>query len=327
MPDSCGLTLIGIYFFGAGLGFLIGDAERRAAAQRRMAVLASLGASCATASLINPNGWKLYAYIIEFLRLPKLVGFVNEFRSPNFHSNGMHGFLLILLALALILIITQARLGWTEILLIGWASYAALRWSRNVPIFAIIVTPILAWHLSSWLRPAHDSTFLACYRNLCRNVNEIDARADGRWLAAVAVAMLVLVMAKPRLVNGAPLLETGLLTNRFPVAAVQFLQQHPAAVQGEMFNDYGWGGYFILALPDHKVFVDARNDFYGAELIQDFVTVNHANPGWDGVLQKYHVGWTILPRAHPLNQLLVLSKDWSLSYTDEVATIYSRRVE
>ena len=322
-----GLTLIGIYFLGSGLGFLTRNAEQRAIAQRRMVVLALLGVSCAVAALVNPNGWKLYAYIIEFLRLPKLVGFVNEFRSPSFHSNAMRGFLLILLVLALILIVTHARLGWTEMLLIGWSGYAALCWARNVPIFAIVVTPILAWHLNSWLRRLQNSALLTRYRNLCGNVNEIDGRADGRWLAVAAVAILILVMAKPRLAGGEPILETGLLTNRFPVAAVQFLQQNPTAVHGEMFNDYGWGGYFILALPDHKVFVDARNDFYGAELIQDFVTVNRANPGWDGVLQKYHVGWTILPRAHPLNQLLALRKDWSLSYTDEVATIYSHRTE
>jgi hypothetical protein len=139
--------------------------------------------------------------------------------------------------------------------------------------------------------------------------------------------MLMLVMAKPRLVGGQPILATELLTNRFPVAAVQFLQQDPAVVHGEMFNDYGWGGYLALALPSHKVFVDGRNDFYGPELIQDFDTVNRAHTGWEDVLRKYKVDWTILPRAHPLNELLALHKEWSLSYTDEVAAIYSRRAQ
>ena len=322
-----GLTLIGIYFAGAGIVSLAGDTELRAASRRRMAVLALLGVSCAVASLVNPNGWKLHTYILEFVRLPKLLSVVNEFRSPNFHSNSVRGFVLMLLVVAFVLLVTRARLGWTEILLVGWTGYAALLWARNAPIFAIVVTPILAWHLSSWLRGLPDSALVARYRNLCGNVTEINGRADGRWLAVLAVAMLVLAMAKPRMVGGEPILTTELLTNRFPVTAVQFLRQNPGAVHGEMFNDYSWGGYFILALPERKVFVDGRADFYGLELIQDFVTVNHANPGWDDVLQKYKVGWTILPRAHPLNELLALRKDWRLSYTDDVTAIYSHHLE
>jgi len=50
-----------------------------------------------------------------------------------------------------------------------------------------------------------------------------------------------------------------------PSPPCNFLRQNPAAVHGEMFNDYGWGGYFILALPERRVFVDGRNDFYGPE--------------------------------------------------------------
>lgn len=141
---------------------------------------------------------------------------------------------------------------------------------------------------------------------------------------AGVLVILILVMAKPRAVGGNPILATELLTNRFPVAAVQFLQRDPAAVHGEMFNDYGWGGYLVLALPAHRVFVDGRNDFYGPELIQDFDTVNRAHLGWDDILRKYKVDWTILPREHPLNELLALDKGWSLTHTDEVAVIYSR---
>ena len=76
-----------------------------------------------------------------------------------------------------------------------------------------------------------------------------------------------------------------------------------------------------------EVFVDGRNDFYGPELIQDFDTVNRAHTSWEDVLRKYDVGWTILPRAHPLNELLALDKGWSLAYADDVAAIYARKPE
>jgi hypothetical protein len=92
-----------------------------------------------------------------------------------------------------------------------------------------------------------------------------------------------------------------------------------------MFNDYGWGGYLIYALPERKVFVDGRNDFYGEELLDEFATVNTPKPGWDAVLAKYHVGWTILPTGHPLNTILSLRTDWKQVYADDVCVIYTRK--
>ena len=83
----------------------------------------------------------------------------------------------------------------------------------------------------------------------------------------------------------------------------------------------------MLAMPAHKVFVDGRNDFYGPDFIREFDKASQVHPGWDTVLQKYNVGWTILPRAHALNNLLALRRDWRLVYSDEVASIYGQTTE
>jgi hypothetical protein len=143
----------------------------------------------------------------------------------------------------------------------------------------------------------------------------------------VAFLALVAVLAKPSLVGGEPVLDTDVLSNRFPVAAVEFVTAHPQAVHGEMFNDYGWGGYLVLAMPAHRVFVDGRNDFYGPDLVREFSSVNTVETNWETVLEKYGVGWTILPRTHPLNVLFSLRKDWGLAYADDVTAIYARRSE
>ena len=90
-----------------------------------------------------------------------------------------------------------------------------------------------------------------------------------------------------------------------------------------MFNDYGWGGYLMVALPEHRVFTDGRNDFYGKELVEEFNTVDNVKPGWEVVLDKYRVGWTILPSKHRLNALLALQANWKQVYADKVAVIYA----
>ena len=177
------------------------------------------------------------------------------------------------------------------------------------------------------MQSAGSGRMMEWYRKLSTNVTRIDRSTDGRVMVVVVLIVLLGVLAKPMLFNGKPIIATEILPDHFPVAATRFVATNPRAVSGEMFNDYGWGGYLMLTMPEHRVFVDGRNDFYGPELIQDFDTVNRAHPGWEDVLQKYKVGWTILPRAHPLNELLTLRKDWSLSYTDDVAAIYSRQSE
>ncbi len=310
-----GFVLLGVYAAG------------NFARPKKMAAIVIVGAACAAASLINPNGWHLHAHIVQFLREPVLAKFTNEFRSPNFHSDAMRGFFLQLLTLGALLILVRPRLRATDVLLIGVWGYLALQTVRNVPIFAIIVTPILAEYWQAAIHSAHPSRMMDWYRALSANVTRIDRSTDGSALVAVVLVLLLGVLAKPTLFGGGPIVVTEILPDHFPVSATRFITANPRAVRGEMFNDYGWGGYLLLALPEHKVFVDGRNDFYGPELIQDFDTVNRAHPGWEDVLRKYKVDWTILPRAHPLNELLALNKDWTLSYTDQVAAIYSRRAE
>jgi hypothetical protein len=322
-----GLVMIVTFLAGNAMAFLACHGAERTAVRSKLVSLFLLFIASALVTLLNPNGWRLSAQIIKFLHDPVLAHYTNEFRSPNFHSNGIHGFLVELSLIALMLILVRPTINATEIMVMGTWGLLGLLTARNVPIFAIVATPILAQHLTRWLNESRDSNLLTRYRKVCNNVSEINRRADGRWLTGIVLIIVLLVVAKPRVAGGKPILITELLTSRFPMAAVQFLQQNPTVVQGKMFNDYGWGGCLMLILPEHKVFVDGRNDFYGPELIQDFDIVNRIHPGWEDVLRKYKVDWTILPREHPLNELLALHKDWSLTYTDEVTAIYSRRSE
>ena len=314
---ATGLVLIGIY--------AAGSVCRRDWPKARMFVW--LAAACLFVSLANPNGWKLHAQILNFLRTPELSRLANEFRSPNFHSGGTHGFLLELLILALLLLVARPRLCATEVLLTSVWGYFALRSVRNVPLFALVVTPVIAAHLDEFLRAAQDKVWWRWYWKLSSDVSAFDRSVSGRVPAAIAAAVLVMMMGKPSWLGIPPVLTADLLPNRFPVTVVErFVKSKEArlALHGEMFNDYGWGGYLMLALPERKVFIDGRNDFYGRELVEEFNSVDDVKPRWEQVLDKYHVGWTLLPPKHALNSLLALDAEWKRVYADDVAVIYVR---
>ena len=91
-----------------------------------------------------------------------------------------------------------------------------------------------------------------------------------------------------------------------------------------MFNEDGWGGYFIRYLPERKVFIDGRDDFYDETFLHEFAEVSHLTPTWETVLEKYHVGWTVLPVQHPLNRILEMRTDWHLVLSNQIALVFAR---
>ncbi len=319
-----GFVLIGIYLTSAVVNWACATAAERPALRQRVTVLVALGFACSLASFLNPIGWKLPIEIIRYTSSPLLMRSTQELLPPNFHDLGTLPFMIMLVVTLMMLFIVRPRLKMTDgLLLVAWL-VLSLRMMRNAPVFALVITPILAEHWNAYLRMAAPSRILRRYRDISMRLTSVDRMAGGRGLPALAVVAMILILAKPQLFGGGSLVNTELPANRFPVAAVEFLRQTPDAVHGEMFNDYVWGGYFILAMPERKVFFHPNALVYGEEVVREFLQVNNAQRGWEDVLKKYRVGWTILPREHRLNRLLAQRADWKLVYADPVATIYGR---
>jgi len=188
-------------------------------------------------------------------------------------------------------------------------SFFSLHTIRNAPVFALVVTPIIIEQITDYVRRRRWNIYLSS-----RLLNQQFGGMP--WIIS---AILLVLIAAPRY------LVTDIPSNKYPTAAVNFLRQNPSTVQGQMFNDVTWGGYFVFTMPEHRVFIDGRIDFYGKELIEDFNIIDEIKPGWENIRRKYNVGWTILPRRHAMNQLLALSTDWEQVYDDPIAIIYTRK--
>jgi hypothetical protein len=317
-------VLIGVYWTGAVVTYFRAKADRRLISRHQVVVLTWLGLACFLASLLNPNGWKLPLQILRYMRSPLLMGLALEYLPPNFHNPANLPLIIEFALILLMLVIVRPRLTATDaLLLIVWV-ILSLRMVRNGPLFALIATPILAEHWNAYLQAASPSRLIQRYRSLSASLTSANQMAGARGLPTLAVLAMILVMAKPQLLGGQPLLTTELPAERFPVAAVQFLRSSPDAVHGEMFNEYTWGGYLAWAIPERKVFIHPNLDVYGEELVKEFLQVNDAKDGWEAILKKYNVGWTILPPDHRLNRILAQRADWKLVYADSVASIYGR---
>ena len=80
----------------------------------------------------------------------------------------------------------------------------------------------------------------------------------------------------------------------------------------------------MLALPEHKVYVDGRTDFYGEAFIRNFLDMTQARPGWREKLDANRVSWTLLTSNAPLTQALALLPEWRRIYSDPLVTIFRR---
>lgn len=312
--------LLGIYLLATGIDWWR-QPGARADHAARLRVLGGITVACMVASLLNPYGWRLHLHILEFLRTSEVAWFTREWQSPNFHSAGMQGWLAMVGALVMLTVVARPRYSVAEHLMIVVWGFLALYAVRNVPVFALVVAPIMVEHGSRWWRERGPTAGATVWERIHRRWQAAEQAGHGAgWAVATVVVFVCLAGAGPDLVRNR--LATFPMPDRYPVAAVEFLRTNPGAVQGRMFNAYGWGGYLIWALPEHAVFVDGRNDFYGADLLNDYRVLDRAQPGWEQVLARHQVQWTILPRDHPLNALFELAPDWNEVYRDDTTCIY-----
>jgi hypothetical protein len=169
--------------------------------------------------------------------------------------------------------------------------------------------PRFSWtaHLTGGVRPAHTR----------------------QALTLLNVFLLILVIAGAAAKVGLDLRrmdDPDVWGRGLPVEAANWLGQQE--LSGQMFNTYNWGGYLIWSLhPDKPVFIDGRTDLYAfnSQVLEDYVLVHSLRPGWDGVLDRYGIGYVVTERTGLLDQMLAQTESWQLAYEDELAVVRVRK--
>jgi hypothetical protein len=266
----------------------------------------SLGAVC-----INPYGPRLLAVPFEtangsFARL------IEEWGPPDLHHRSFWPFAGMVVLLLLSIGASPKRLGWSDGLLCGSMLLLALSAARNISMFAVVATPVLAYHLAAWFQE-----------------RGWKVRTLGRASAPIALVNIVLISfalgIAVRSVSASfrdAELETAKRAE-LPVDAVAYLREQ--GVRGQLFNTYDWGGYVIHALPDVPVFVDGRSDLYGADfLYKPYLFIAGGGPGWEAHLDSYRVGTVLVRRTDGLAKVLGESRSWRSAYSDDLAIVFER---
>lgn len=275
--------------------------------------LLMIGFASLTASVITPDLWRNWEAVLNN-RSSFILSRTGETMPPNLADPSVFPFTILLAFTVILWLINYKTLPANHFFLLAGLGFAALWMARNIPLFVIACTPILSELIRASLTPL-------------KAWNQIEERFSGfsreSHLPVIPVAVTCLAVA--------------LFANRyfrndqsmfhfnpgvFPVQAMSWLEINPQS--GKMFNEFNWGGYILYrAWPRQQVFLDSQSDFYGETLMREYEQVISLREDWEKVLEKYQVGWTIVPSGWPLAEEL-RAQGWRTVYQDETAIILAR---
>jgi hypothetical protein len=291
---------------GYALGFMLLVAvfigtlweTRRTRDLRPVALLAAAGMLSALALALSPHGARMWTYYLDTVGVKFLRQFIQEWRSPDFHSRASLPLLLLILGALGLLARSKRRMsaGDTAALLVF--TLAALMARRNAGPLAIVAAPILSRCLAP-AAPPHP------------------APPPKRSLAILNGALLLIWVAL--LAAWLILAPQPMTLHALPQESVAYVEQ--AQPQGRMFNTYAWGGYLIWRLwPDYRVYVDGRTDLYGDEFLSAYLD---AYQGRD-LTPLDAVDWALIEAGSGLDVALGCAPAWAETHRDPVAVVYQR---
>jgi hypothetical protein len=310
-----GLLLLGIYLFSDVMIWWRVNDEDKPEYVGKVKGFSLIFLACIMVSLVNPYGYQILLFPFQLSSNREIIDYVSEFQSPNFHEPIIFTYL-FLFALATFAL-SKKRLNIIELILVLLFTYMSLFSARYIPLFGIIVAPIVIKQFDFMIREAHGS-FADGLKKRADRIASTDASAQGYLWPGIAVVAIVIFLA----VSGAGYSFDEKIK---PVAAAEFLDRE--RLEGHMFNNDEFGDYVIYRLyPEYRVFIDGRLDMYGKDILKEYYQVIRLEPEWETVLKKYDVNYIFYNSKTALSQFLLERDDWKLIYSDPVANIFMRNI-
>ena len=316
---ALGIALITLFLLGDALDVVFGvedfalkGNDARAA---RFRTLGLVILACAAVVMLNPYGRAMYAYPLETLRSQAMQSYIGEWASPDFHQLKYLPVLAMIMATLVLPSLSPRRLRPRELLLLSFATYAALRSVRHIPIYTLIAIPILSAMVQAWLQERSEAKADKKHQTA---MTPAKAFFNALLLAGFTIFLLVRV----RYVTNH---QTEMEAKDFPAAAVSFIvAHHPPA---PMLNHYNWGGYFIWKLyPDYRVYIDGRADLYGDAFMNNLATVYYLRgDAWQREFAKWGIQTVALPPDAALATALRDLPEWETIYSDKQAIVLTKK--
>ena len=268
--------------------------------------LAACLAATGIAIMFNPYGWRMYLMPLETVRaLPMLRG-LSEWTGVSGWEAVVWGGLVALVTCGLSL----RRQPIPVIVLAALAAFAAGVSNRNMSLFGVVALFVLGRTLVPVLSPVVKRSSL---------LRRFDVRPEtaGGWFWAAAIPLLLVGAVR----LGISPLNLAFNFSGYPTAAVRYIESRNRP--GNLFVRETWSGYMLWAMPERKLFFDAKGGF-SREAIEAHSELIKPKADWRGVVDRYSLSVLLLERGSPLSVALSEARDWRREYSDSLAEVFVR---
>ncbi len=271
----------------------------------------------AVAVLLNPYGIGLYAEVLHVSSNAN-VQELTEWGPLNLRESQGQLFAAVVVLLAMLYRWSPRRVRtWEVLALVGfggaalWSSRLLIWWS---PVAALLV----ATHgYAAWRSLRH--------RPL---VSEPAPRA-GKWSVVTIGLIFICFGFSPigvKMIHGRnPELKRA-VSAYTPVAAVEYLKQHPP--QGLVFNIFEWGDFLQWSgPPGMKVFVNSHAHLVPRDVWQAYMQIIEQRSGWQEGLDLYGVNTVVLDREFRETLIKSLKEDekWKVGFEQDGQVVFLRK--
>jgi hypothetical protein len=292
-----GAVVMGVLLLGAALVVAVVE-HRKAVPRLAIALVCSVLATLAT-----PLGLTFWTEIPKSLGRIRQLG-ISEWAPPRLTSVALLPFWIVAVALVVLIVARGRRLsrdadacrrGYLTVCACALTLLPlAVTAERNVPPFLLLAVPAVA-ALSTLRSSREDRPPIAPVQRPVLNA-AIMAVASALVFSTVAYAYAKRINH----LRWTPLPEASLASLR--------------ACRGNLYNRYDEGGYLIWFAPEHKVFLDGRQDPYPVDLVKEHVIVERTGD-FEPVFQRYDIHCAYVPADSPVS-LRLARGGWTPLFRD-----------
>lgn len=306
------------------------------------------------ASLLNPYGFGLWAYLPElfFSPLNKYIIELQPISAKDLTEWTYYPFFIV--SACVIAILARNVAFWIKkrhlprswlftILTIFTAIGGGIVSRRVIPFDTIFLVCEAAWLLRHtgvpvWEAGEHHDEHDTLLHKMDHKLSEI--MKGGAWaMFCVGLSLLGVYLISARVVPPTIPQKSGAFPA--PQKLIGFIAKQKDL--GRVFNDPQIGDMIIWHLQTEaqaslaedpwrvkdvsyrpKVFIDTRFDMYGEPLVSDYYKMANCQPGWKALFEKYDFDWVVLRRKQNLHHKLKAMPGWKQVYKDTASVLYTR---
>jgi hypothetical protein len=324
-----GLLVAGAFVMGETVRYLL--RQPGALPQNRLSLLYGATGAMVLATLVNPQGIGIIAYVQRILSDAPIQQLIIEWQPPDPDTLAGSVFVLGVLAVIAASGLGRRRPSVTDVLLVCGLGWLAFNGVRSVIWFGMAAMPIVAQCVAAPPAPAATHAAPPAARR----------KAPPTALPNLIITLVLIagvVVMQPWFKSALPLPEPyqaifapvpaapQLFRADTPVLATEHLRSEPC--QGHLFNELGYGSYLIWALaPETQVFIDPRIELYPIDIWWDYVDLTNGREVGT-LLDQYEIACVMLDKGHQPHLAAAMADlpGWQRTYQDTRSQVWRREI-